>query len=164
MRHYKKLSAFKVAFALAAFAAASCPLIVHAQATALPQIAELSAGVIALPGGGFASPFAFGAAVAVSGDGNTMVVGTGAGGSITVDDGTLFSPHFTSYRVDFGAIYIFVKQLNGWTQAGVISAPDGTQGFDSFGAETEFGASVAVNYDASVIVVAGPNANSPNMS
>jgi len=83
MRHYKRLSALKVA---AAFAAASCP-VVYAQAIALPQVAELSTDpLIHLRGGGTAYPFAFGSAAAVSGDGNTMVVGAGA--SITVDDGT----------------------------------------------------------------------------
>ena len=89
MRHYKRLSALKVAVALAAFAAASCP-VVHAQAIALPQVAELSTDpLIHLRGGGTAYPFAFGSAAAVSGDGNTMAVGAGAGGSITVDDGTI---------------------------------------------------------------------------
>jgi hypothetical protein len=86
MRHYKRLSALKVAVALAAFAAASCP-VVHAQAIALPQVAELSTDpLIHLRGCGTAYPFAFGSAAAVRGDGNTMVVGAGA--SITVDDGT----------------------------------------------------------------------------
>ena len=162
MRHYKKLSALKVAVALAAFAAASCPT-VHAQATALPQVAELSTDpLIHLPGGGDASPFAFGSAVAISGDGNTMVVGAGAGGYITVSNGTtLFGgPTFKSYPVDYGAIHIFTKQGSGWTKAGVISAPDGTQGFDSFGVHTEFGYSVAVNYDGSVVVAGGPKADS----
>jgi hypothetical protein len=89
MRHYKRLSVLKVAVALAAFADASCP-VVHARASTLPQIAKLSTDpLIHLPGGGTAYPFAFGSAVAVSGDGNTMVVGAGEGGSITVDDGTI---------------------------------------------------------------------------
>jgi hypothetical protein len=159
-----------VAALLAVFTAACCPQI-HAQTAALPQVAELSStadiglpGSGSFPGGGAASAFAFGSAVAMSGDGNTMVVGAGAGGFITIDDGTLFAPHSSSYHIDFGAISIFVKQGNGWTQAAVISAPDGTQGWASFGAQTGFGVSVAVNYDGSVIAAGGPAADSNDMN
>jgi len=156
LRRYRKFS--PVLGCLVVLLGIVSALVAHA--ASLPQVAELHSDDVFFPGGGGAHSFAFGSAVAISGDGNTMVVGAGASGSITVDDGTVLSPHSTSYRVDFGAIHIFTKQGDGWTEAGLISAPDGTQGFDSFGAETGFGASVAVNYDGSVIAAGGPQADS----
>ncbi len=79
---------------------------------------------------------AFGASVAVSGDGDTIVVG---------------SPHHDS---DTGAVYVFSKPVTGgWqnaTETAELTASDGT-------ANDDFGASVAVSGDAGTIVSGAPS-------
>jgi hypothetical protein len=77
----------------------------------------------------------FGHSVAVSEDGSTIVVG---------------APGVASSR---GAVYVFTKQLSGsWGQAAEITASDGTAG-------AQFGLSVAVSEDGSMIVVGAPEVN-----
>jgi hypothetical protein len=75
----------------------------------------------------------FGAAVAISSDGRTAVVGGPAD-----SDGA-------------GAAWIFTRSSAGWTQRGRKLTPS-----DAAGATAGFGSSIAVSADGSVVVVGGP--------
>ena len=75
-----------------------------------------------------ASSYHFGRSVAVSGDGNTAVIG-----AIGVDEGR-------------GSAYVFVRSGSSWTQQAKLTASDGAS-------EDQFGWSVAVSGDGNTAVI-----------
>jgi FG-GAP repeat len=82
--------------------------------------------------------FEFGGAVAISGDGNTLVVGAS---TTTVGD------HSRQ-----GAAFVFIRQNKSWTLAGELTAADGQ-------AADFFGGSVAISYDGATVIVGATDAD-----
>jgi len=83
---------------------------------------------LGLAASGGAANDRFGYSVAVSGDGNTLVVGADGGGSTQ------------------GAAYVFTKSGGAWTQAPKLTASDGVE-------SDYFGCSVALSSDGSTLLV-----------
>lgn len=91
----------------------------------------------------------FGESVAISGDGNLVVVGApGERSNATGVDG---DPTINS--VDSGAAYVFQRSGTAWTQQHYLKASNS-------GSSRNFGLKVAVSSDASTIAVGGPNERS----
>jgi hypothetical protein len=94
----------------------------------------------------------FGAAVALSKDGNTLAVGASAEASIATgidgdqtDDSCLFA----------GAVYVFVRDgQNAWSQQAYVKASNTTSGNPPWG--DHFGDSVELSEDGSTMVVGAP--------
>ncbi len=96
------------------------------------------------------TPNDLGAATAISGDGNTLVLG---------------SPY---YAVQVGAAYVFTRQGETWSLVAKLSVPESPDNSETdlgawcgnvFGCRLGF--SVAINYDGSVIVLGAPGADTP---
>jgi hypothetical protein len=86
---------------------------------------------------------AFGASVALSHDGSTLVVGARAG------DGASGSPFAA------GAVYVFVRDEDGqWSQQAMLLA-------SNVGANDHFGASVALSADGNTLAVGAPDEDKP---
>jgi hypothetical protein len=91
----------------------------------------------------------FGFAVAISGDGNTIVVGS------PQEDGSNvgINPADNNNAGSAGAVYVFVNNGGTWIQQAYIKASN-TDGND------EFGTSVALAADGNTLVVGAPNEDS----
>ncbi|HVB32793.1 MAG TPA: hypothetical protein VNJ52_00265 [Patescibacteria group bacterium] len=85
----------------------------------------------------------FGASVGISGDGGTIVVGA---------ENHQVTANLTNYA-DAGASYVFTAPSGTWGEVQELSA-------FSPSANENFGSSVAINADASAIIVGGPGNNS----
>ncbi len=94
----------------------------------------------------------FGAAVSISSDGNTFVVGAFS------EDGdsssTMATPNDNA--LNSGAAYVFTRSGNTWTQTGYLKASNTGGGIPPNGPGDQFGVSVAISADGSIIVVGAP--------
>jgi hypothetical protein len=79
----------------------------------------------------------FGTSVAVSSDGNTVIVG---------------GPNDNS---GIGAVWVFTRSGNGWIQQAKLTPTDASGAADAIG-EAEFGYSVALSNDGNTAIVGGP--------
>jgi trimeric autotransporter adhesin len=87
----------------------------------------------------------FGLSVALSGDGNTLVVGApGEDGAATVINGVS-----DEGATNAGAVYVFVRSGTNWAQQAYVKASN-TEAADGFGS------SVALNGDGNTLVVGAP--------
>ncbi|MFI5091127.1 MAG: hypothetical protein ACHP7P_13815 [Terriglobales bacterium] len=93
-----------------------------------------------LIGTGAPDPPRWGSSVAISGDGNTAIVGGPA-------------DNFTHPPVDFGAAWIFTRAGGAWSQQGSKLVGSGAVG------ATEQGLSVVISADGNTAIVGGPDDN-----
>ena len=94
----------------------------------------------------------FGNAIAISGDGNTVAVGSmnadGPGGSTGVNaDPTDFAPN------DTGSVYVYTRSGTTWTPGAFVKAPNARD-------SAQFGASVALSNDGKALAVGSIRENS----
>lgn len=97
--------------------------------------------------------FRFGTSVALSGDGNTLVVG--APGETSIERGiTTLAQFFPSFASDAGAVYLFAQGAEGlWRESAYVKASNTHS--NSF-----FGVSVAIDSAASTVAIGAPGERS----
>lgn len=93
--------------------------------------------------------FQFGAAVAISGDGNTLAVG--AVGENSTSTGINSVPSGTALYS--GAVYVYARSATGWKQQAYLKASNTAEG-------AQFGAALTLNHDGNLLAVGSPGESS----
>jgi hypothetical protein len=94
----------------------------------------------------------FGWTLALSRDGDTLAVGAPFEDSNATGVNKGAAAEADNSAIDSGAVYVFTKSGNGWTQAAYIKASNASAG-------SNFGESISLNGDGSTLVIGAPFAD-----